>query len=1386
MCAHKFISKHKGIYMAITQTQILNLIVSMYNATPGATHLKSLNDIVAAKGATYTLANLADDLAAGDLYKSQYTGMDNTAKADSLMATFGYTKNVFGLYDTTEEMTAYDFFTTQLTAGSSLQSLQLAAVEFMADATNAASFPVAAATLTNKTAVSEYYSVTKSASANTLAELQAAVKNVTDATPSVDAAKATIDAMGTVTGLTYNLTDGADNLTGTSGDDMFMAYVVQNSNGEGAVTNQLATGDMIDGGAGAKDELSAKVIADQVTQDGANLEINAITKNVEMARYEVIEDLQAVTVDAGAMNSVKEYWSDNSEGNLTVEDIRLGDLAVTKDIAFGIKDADFRHNFTADFASNALTNAGTTKQNAQILIEAAYEAAPSSVTSANPTKDLFVKVTFTGTKADGTTGTFDSGYLRTNDTTLDSTDMYPDTYEGLKNLIDATLDAQGFTNLTVELGGDITAIETGAGIKPLAFTAKQIKITDPAGNAFSAITSSAGTESTDAASDVASRIIPVDPTTSTTLIESTLVLDNAGQGSTMGNVDLGGMSNSNKGIQKLTIMADRDSAISTLTGSSATLKEVVITSDVNTLKDTTSANGSLEIDTINNWTTLGTSIDASAFKGTNLMLGKTTEIDTATDIVNLNTLSANIAANVTFEGQTTENDRVDSDETYTYTTGSGNDVVTFTLDGDSVDAHGEAFTLSTNSGNDSITLSGLAGVSQTTMSQLNNLSIDSGAGSDTIRLDSYQNFNINAGADSDFVRIDSTNLNGNATALATTIGQSTGGQIFGARVLYNAKATVSFAGLEKTVDISTSATNNFVATQLDINTAVKLAISTSPELSKLLSATDVMGTEQLQITALVGGLNDLSIDIYQPELIATGTAAAGQTLISNTDVDALRKGLLATEAVAGRSADLENASEIATFTGTTLTGVNTFDGSINNVGTGTGDTVYNLALNTTENTGTALNTANAYTYVNQTAMGTDATVDVNYSTINLGDGANDLLVLHSNDLSMNTIVIDGTFGKNTIVNMHDISPNDVGVNKANVGLHQLDFTSILNNMTDASTAVSGANNTDSAVRIATTLHDAANTFTTGATASNDSNAVANGINVLHYNQNVATTSVKFADLTAAQLQSKLNDQAGTDTTVLGGLDHTSLTIVEAGANLVGTTQNHIIMVENNSNLGEYKVFKATSTLDATDKTKLANSDVDDFTTVELLGTLDFGYSINFNAVGGTTSASLSALIAAADAGTAVTVDGIAQIVATTENGAAPGTGVVTPPVTPPVTGQTAKVLTDADADTAAVPVTIDASTADFKFTFSNAGTDTFNITGFSTGDTLDVVDTYTKFIGTSTNGIQVGYYDADFDPTTIINIYTTDAALIASVSGAADTAAAEAAIDAVWGADWLM
>jgi len=159
-----------------------------------------------------------------------------------------------------------------------------------------------------------------------------------------------------------------------------------------------------------------------------------------------------------------------------------------------------------------LSLAGSQTINSQILVEVAYEGYPTGIDENNPVKDLFIEINFTGTKEDGTIGTFSSGILRTND----SNNSYSDTYVGLKSLLEESLDAAGFGNLSVEIGDAITTITTAAGEKNLAGTANQIKLTDPEGNEFSNVSSGAGQSASSSSSDVASNIIAVAPNTTST------------------------------------------------------------------------------------------------------------------------------------------------------------------------------------------------------------------------------------------------------------------------------------------------------------------------------------------------------------------------------------------------------------------------------------------------------------------------------------------------------------------------------------------------------------------------------------------------------------------------------------------------------------------------------------------------------------------------------------------------------------------------------------------------------------------------------------------------------------------------------------------------------
>ena len=200
------------------------------------------------------------------------------------------------------------------------------------------------------------------------------------------------------------------------------------------------------------------------------------------------------------------------------------------------------------------------------------------------------------------------------------------------------------------------------------------------------------------------------------------------------------------------------------------------------------------------------------------------------------------------------------------------------------------------------------------------------------------------------------------------------------------------------------------------------------------------------------------------------------------------------------------------------------------------------------------------------------------NTINLGSG-DDVAVLGTDDTSNDTLVFEGTFGNDSIFNF----VNTTG----STALDMLDFTAYLTN------ELSTSGSTVSADRIATTGEN------TGVAAS-----VLTANEVATVNDFAAASGESWANLTASDL---LDAIKGTNTA--GAKDYGNITEgsfdVANITNLVGNVQNGIIMVENDLNDGEYKVFST-----------FADNTTEEFTAVTLVGTIDFGDTISA-AVAGT-------------------------------------------------------------------------------------------------------------------------------------------------------------------------
>ena len=235
------------------------------------------------------------------------------------------------------------------------------------------------------------------------------------------------------------------------------------------------------------------------------------------------------------------------------------------------------------------------------------------------------------------------------------------------------------------------------------------------------------------------------------------------------------------------------------------------------------------------------------------------------------------------------------------------------------------------------------------------------------------------------------------------------------------------------------------------------------------------------------------------------------------------------------------------------------------------------------------------------------------------------------DLASNeTIVLSGNFGSDTIVNFttagyddHDTANVPVGTasgtyTSPNAGFDFLDFTSYLTSTYQPSTGDH---------KIAVTLEDASggdapNLAGLAVTADDNGLIDANEVVVISLDDNAAfgpatgSGAETFKTLTAADLAAVINNSAsnggGFASLSNAGLN-TNNTYTSATGDLINGAGKAIVMIQNNDNLGEYRVFEVSWNGLASASSHTA--------TVTDRGTLDFGTSLEgldeLNLVGST-------------------------------------------------------------------------------------------------------------------------------------------------------------------------
>ncbi|MGO3700567.1 MULTISPECIES: DUF4214 domain-containing protein [Halomonas] len=964
-------------------------------------------------------------------------------------------------------------------------------------------------------------------------------------------------------GETFVLTEGRDNVTGTANDDTFVGDVGQNQNG--AISNALSTGDRLDG-AGGRNTIEASLINDNEVDDGTTQAPRPITQNIQEVYIEALQsnstDGGNATLDVTRMENVEQYWSDFSRSDMTFSGVNLNgsNLNITKDVTFGMRDVDFDSGLRAMFESQSLVRAPATQLNSQLLVRIADV---STETPTTPLANVDLNLSF---DLGGETVTLDG---------IRSTDG---TYAGLVEALRAELAEAGQSDVEVALSTPYEQVTVAGNTVNLPFTAQEILITDAAGNEFSNVNfTQSAIEPVADGFLVAGNAQPVDPAVSSNLIETNLVLDNAGRGSEAGDVTIGGMSNSGTVIEKLNLEVDRSSKVDNVfsaygmghgvvnnTETKVAFEQIEVTSGA--------AQGDLSIANVGNVH----NFDATAFEGANLAVNGLAGLDNAGSDNFGDDWEPNADARA--HVYNTANEAGSSDTIN----------VTYSLD-KAAEFNGFSLGINTGAGDDTIHTISENTLGNNLLNQQDlqpNVTINAGSDNNTVWTEGAGGVSITTGTGNDVIYTDNSGLsqmnsdlgatwlvnaaNTEFTDLRGTIAGLSSGQTTPAgndipAVLFGAQLTVTLAGAQTGGEVTSGAAAAFgngfegvinmndilgdriFGDQNDVNAAIMQVVNNHNVLSKLLVAENGPDNS-LVIRSLVDGT-------FAAEDLQITMLPAGVSGMSSSD-----KGRLETA--------IRQEANDSSFDGTdanlqaVLTGSRTAVDTIEGIGTGGGVLATDNGADLTGSASTNNNTGNI---------------------VNAGAGR-DVIVLSTDANSNETVVFENDFGRNTIVNFD--------ADGTSAGADVLDFTAYL---------------TNEQFQGGSTSAESRDAF---ATVGSNGGGIVTANNVITLNDFVAGTGNNsgqtWGNLTAENLLTAI--QNGGNSADYGSLQSTTLDVSADITGLVGNSINAIVMIENNNNAGEYKVFELTGS--GVNDANTAN----EFTGAELVGTVDFGNTVDASAV----------------------------------------------------------------------------------------------------------------------------------------------------------------------------
>ncbi len=894
--------------MAITATQndqLFKLVAGMFNAAPGGYYAELANALSASSIETLA-TNLGKTTAFLGVYPSA-AGVPATF-ADAFLA------NVISGYSTSNanHTWAKNWIVSELTAGASVGSVVWKVISALDSvSTTDTNWGSSKAALEAKTTLAKAY-VGTSKELNVL--------------------QATLHTTSLENSVTDYLTTGQDTKVGTAANDTFVANLSGNSStlnsgdkiygGSNTLTNVFSNGEVVG------DTLSATLGGD------SNFAIAAITTGIETVSIRsqstdgngnsgennVTNHVanQGITVDAQEMVGVQTWENTDSRADLTIEDIRILNDEVTKDITIAWRNAD--SGSTAAAQATGTGNASNNETDYRV-----YFSPESLRTTSNSTNSITLRIYDDNNDASVGTAT----YKPVDKVVLDikSLDYKGQTFSGVitsadgtyAGLVKAINDAFGantaLVGLTAELGKEFDSIKSGATERPVYGTNYEI-IINGLTKAMNAVVYPTGSTKSTTGFD------QIEAGTSTTeLITSKIILDNVGRESEAGILEVGSMS-TRSGVEKFEVTVDNNgdnlgstslnqtpsgSWVSTLRSTNNILQEVKVTSAADTATTRASSNvrtvdiatnptdsatnydylyiGSGMDQMGNNLTTLRFQpellntdgltdvkvFDASAMKG-EVKLGASITDQSIRKYMNTqDDINSSSASNV---------EETHDDADFVYTGGIVNDTMNIAIDSAPIASRStivsgrEDFTFSIdgNSGNDVIqvkivsdALNGSAENWYSNQDYNNNITVSGGIGNDIIMTPGAGDVNINGNAGNDVIYADNT---GRQTATVSLVSND---------------GVLAFLDKYRSSDVKRDVSTSYDRTTSD-GTSLEAEYLTA-------TTTDVFATYVFNADA-TAGLNGLRLDDLRGQTPVTGVKAVNATVTVNY------KGLTATATIA--------------------------------------------------------------------------------------------------------------------------------------------------------------------------------------------------------------------------------------------------------------------------------------------------------------------------------------------------------------------------------------------------------------------------------------------------------------------------------------------------------